>query len=213
MRKKTIEPGTRFGALVVIRAAGQDPTTRKSLSECRCACGAVVVKRNNDLLTGRVVSCGCVKRRRSSRQMWKRAERSNANHMSGTKVYYCWKSMVDRCTNTHNKRFERYGGRGISVCRSWLKSFRRFRTWAYAHGYEDGLQIDRVDYDGDYRPGNCRFVDRTTQANNRSNNRFIEYEGRRMTVAQWSRELNIPYDRLKRSTRKGESIDGLVRQD
>lgn len=206
MLPRPIEPGTRFGALVVRRPAGKDPKTCKSLSECVCDCGAVVVKRNNDLLTGRVVSCGCVKRERSRRMMWERAEKSNANHMSQTHLYRCWYHMVQRCTNPRDKRYNRYGGRGIGVSKTWLLSFRKFRSWALSHGYAEGLEIDRINFDRGYYPSNCRFVDQVTQANNQSNNRFIEYRGKRMTVMQWSRELDVNYETLKAGTRKGVPI-------
>ena len=202
MLPRQIEPGTRFGALVVRRPAGKDPKTCKSLSECACDCGAVVVKRNNDLLTGRVVSCGCVKRERSRRMMWERAERSNANHMSQTPLYRCWYSMVQRCTNPRDRRYDRYGGRGIGVSKAWLMSFRKFRDWAMSRGYADGLELDRIDPDGWYCPSNCRFADHVTLANSRSNNRVIEYNGRRMTVMQWSREIGAGYGTLKAGTGK-----------
>ena len=212
MLPKPIEPGTRFGALVVRRPAGKDPKTCKSLSECVCDCGAVVVKRNNDLLTGRVVSCGCVKRARGSRMMWERAERSNANHMSQTPLYRCWRGLVRRCTDPRDKSYRRYGGRGIEVCKSWRTSFRRFRGWALSHGYADGLEIDRIDFNKGYWPSNCRFVDLVAQANNKSNNRFIEYQGRRMTVMQWSRELEVNYDTIKAGTKRGIPIQRYDRQ-
>lgn len=204
---KPITPGTRFGRLTVLRAVGLDPNTRKALSECRCACGAVVVKRNNDLLTGRIRSCGCLKRERSSQQMWKRAEKSQANHMSGTPIYQCWRDMIRRCTDPRDRRYKRYGGRGISVHGPWLRSFRCFRRWAEAHGFRPDLQIDRIDYDKGYAPTNCRFVDRVTQANNRSNNHLIEYDGKRLTMAQWARQLNIPYHRLKYAVKERRSLD------
>lgn len=206
MKAKQLQPGTRFGRLVVIRPAGKDPKTCKSLSQCRCDCGALVVKRNNDLLTERIVSCGCARRERASRQMYERAERSNAHHMSGTPVYQCWHDMMDRCYDCGDKSYARYGGRGIRVCQSW-KKFVNFERWALANGYSVGLQIDRIDFDKGYGPKNCRFVDVVTQANNRSNNRFITYKGRTMTVAQWSRALDAPYGSLKRVTRKGGSLE------
>lgn len=212
MLPKPIEPGTRFGALVVRRPAGKDPKTCKSLSECVCDCGAVVVKRNNDLRTGRVVSCGCVKRARSSQMMWERAERSNANHMSQTPLYRCWRGLVRRCTDPRDKSYRRYGGRGIEVCKSWRTSFRRFRSWALSHGYADGLEIDRIDFNKGYWPSNCRFVDLVTQANNKSNNRFIEYQGKHMTVMQWSRELDVNYDTIKAGTKRGIPIQHYDRR-
>lgn len=208
MTVKPIEPGTKFGRLTVIRAAGQDPNTSKALSECICSCGAVVVKRNNDLKTGRVVSCGCAKRERSSKQMYERAEKSNAHHMSGTPIYQCWHDMMRRCYK-QTRSSSRYRDRGIVVCEAWHK-FVVFQKWAEEHGFDPDLEIDRIDYDKGYYPENCRFVDLVTQANNRSNNRLISYEGRTMTVAQWSRELGVPYHTIKEFTKKGGSIGRYI---
>lgn len=203
-----LQPGTKFGRLTIVRPAGQDPKTHKSLSECKCSCGAVVVKRNNDLLTGRIVSCGCERRERSSKQMYERAEKSNAHHMSGTPIYYCWHDMMRRCYFPSARRAERYKSRGITVCKSWHK-FVVFEKWAYANGFKPGLEIDRIDFNGNYTPSNCRFVDYIQQANNRSNNRFIIYKGKKMTVAQWSRELNVKYETLKKHTARGGTLDAF----
>lgn len=203
---RPLEVGARFGRLTVLAAAGYTPRTRKALSLCACECGAVVVKRNNDLLTGRVISCGCAHRERSRKFMWERAEKSNANHMSQTPLYQSWRSMMRRCYDPRVRSFARYGGRGITVCKSW-HSFRAFRSWANAHGYKVGLELDRIDFDDTYRPGNCRWVDEITQANNKSNNHVVEYKGRRQTLSQWARELGVNYDKLKYRVRKGGTLD------
>lgn len=208
--KKIIPAGTKFGSLTVIGPAGQDPKTSKSLSRCQCICGAIVVKRNNDLLTGRIVSCGCEKRKRSSKQMFMRAEKSNAYHMSGTPLYHCWRDMIRRCYDPKHASYKNYGDRGIHVCRRWRKSFKSFMKWALQAGFEQGLQIDRIDYNKGYYPSNCRFVTRIEQANNKSNNRLITYEGRTMTVAQWSRELGVPYHSLKKHTKRGGTLERYV---
>lgn len=103
----------------------------------------------------------------------------------------------------------RYKARGITVCKEWHR-FTVFQKWAEEHGFKPELEIDRIDYDKGYCPANCRFVDTVTQANNRSNNRFISYNGKTMTVAQWSRELKVPYHTLKKFTKKGGSIGRYV---
>ena len=78
--------------------------------------------------------------------------------------------------------------------------------WAFENGFSPDLEIDRIDYDKGYSPENCRFVDIITQANNRSNNRMITFNGKTMTVAQWSRELGLPYGIVKNHTKKGGSL-------
>lgn len=107
-----------------------------------------------------------------------------------TKLYRVWSSMKERCANPNNKRFQRYGGRGISVCQEWL-DFATFRAWALASGYADGRTIDRVDNDGNYEPGNCRWTTRREQNRNYSRNRMLTFRGKTQCVKDWALELGI----------------------
>jgi len=75
--------------------------------------------------------------------------------------------MKHRCNNPNAQGYRYWGGRGIRVCSLWTEDFEAFYSWALASGYEIGLQIDRIDNDGDYRPDNCRFVTAEQQAHNR----------------------------------------------
>ena len=98
--------------------------------------------------------------------------------------------MKERCANPNNKRFQRYGGRGISVYQEWL-DFATFRAWALASGYADGRTIDRVDNDGNYEPGNCRWTTRREQNRNYSRNRMLTFRGKTQCVKDWALELGI----------------------
>ena len=80
-----------------------------------------------------------------------------------TKLYHVWASMLWRC----RKPVKRYGARGIAVCAAW-QSYVTFRDWALAHGYREGLYIDRIDNNGDYSPENCHWITSKQSAKNRT---------------------------------------------
>ena len=106
------------------------------------------------------------------------------------RLYRIWSAMKQRCRNPNVLGYKYYGGRGIKVCAEWENYF-AFRDWALSHGYRDNLTIERNDVNGDYCPENCSWATYRQQANNKTNNRFIEYHGKRMTSRQWDRELGF----------------------
>ena len=87
--------------------------------------------------------------------------------LSNHKVYRAWTNIVYRCTNKKDKYFKDYGERGITVCNEWKNDFMSFYNWSIENGYKDNLSIDRIDNDGNYEPGNCRWTDNFTQAQNK----------------------------------------------
>jgi hypothetical protein len=127
------------------------------------------------------------------------------NNASHHRIYTIWFDMKRRCYQPQNKRYYRYGGRGITVCDEWL-DFQSFFDWSLANGYRDDLTIDRADTDGDYSPQNCRWVNWKTQANNKANNHYITYQGKTQTMMEWSEELNISYTTLRRRFNLGWDV-------
>jgi len=91
--------------------------------------------------------------------------------------------MVDRCANPSIKKWHRYGGRGITVCDEW-KDYQAFKAWANANGYADHLEIDRRDNDGNYEPGNCRWVTHLVNTRNRSCVKLDETKADEIRVAR-----------------------------
>ena len=75
-------------------------------------------------------------------------------------LYKVWISMIQRITNENHKFYKNYGGRGIIICEEWDQSAKVFIEWALSNGWKKGLHFDREDNDGNYEPGNCRFVTR-----------------------------------------------------
>lgn len=112
-------------------------------------------------------------------------------------------SMIQRCNNPKMQDYNRYGGRGIKVCDEWVKNPQSFYDWAYSHGYTDELTLDRIDVNGGYCPENCRWATWEVQNANRRNNHYVEYKGRKLTIAQWSRELDVGYFTIYKAIERG----------
>ena len=180
--------GKRFGRLVVTQRIDdyRSPSggTHKRY-ECVCDCGSTSYVLSEHLTSGRQKSCGCL-----------RSEPKEKKHgMIHTRLYRIWGNMCNRCSNENNPAWDRYGARGITVCGEW-KDFRNFMDWALENGYSDDLTIDRIDNDLGYCPENCRWVDCFVQANNKRNNRIIEYKGDTRTLKEWSDIIGVPYKSL-----------------
>ena len=128
--------------------------------------------------------------------------------MRHTRLYKEWRAMKNRCSCSTWEDYGNYGGRGITVCEEWEKSFEAFRDWAIANGYRDDLTLDRKNVNGNYEPSNCRWATLKEQANNTRKSRYIEYKGERKTIRQWADETGINYQTLySRITTKKWSIE------
>lgn len=104
-------------------------------------------------------------------------------------TYKSWKAMIYRCTRPHTMYFNRYGGRGILVCERWLDDYDAF---VEDMGFRpEGMTIERIDNNGNYEPGNCRWATRAEQDRNRRDNRFLTANGKTQTISEWARELGV----------------------
>jgi Fic family protein len=144
---------------------------------------------SSSLVSGNTQSCGCYGK------SLKRP--GNVKHLnSKTKEYNTWAALKDRCYNSKNKAFKRYGGRGIIVCDRWLESFANFledmgRKPTPKHS------IDRIDNDGNYEPSNCRWATQDEQTNNTSRNVFFSYQGETKSLKEWSKLTSTEYSTLR----------------
>lgn len=107
-----------------------------------------------------------------------------------TKEYWIWASIKSRCYGKNQKTFSDYGGRGITVCDRWRDSYPNFLA-DMGRAPSPKHSIDRINNNGNYEPGNCRWATKIQQANNTRVNRMIEYRGQIKTLSEWCRELNI----------------------
>lgn len=187
--------GKRYGRLTVIRFAGTKDG--KSWWECQCDCGNTIIVPQQSL-HGNTNSCGCLRKDVAG-------NRTRTHGLRKHPIWNSWHGMVDRCTNPSNAFWYRYGGRGITVCDDWLDA-NKFLEWALANGYQEGLSIDRINNDGNYEPDNCQWV--TVGENSSKDNYqriFVTIDGITHTLVEWSRIINVPYQRFRRRWyRRGE---------
>ena len=104
-------------------------------------------------------------------------------------------NMIGRCYDPNNNRYYAYGERGIKICEEWISEggLDRFYEWALNNGYEEGLTIDRINFNEDYSPQNCRWATRLEQANNKRNNIIITFNGETDTLPNHCRKQGLDY--------------------
>lgn len=193
--KLTDRMGERYGRLLVVgRAPNKSDKDTNARWKCACECGRETVQYGQDLKKGKVVSCGC----------WN-DEKRYKHGMSRTLVYGIWKGIHQRCGNPKAPKFYNYGGRGIKVCERWNS----FENFVADMGIRpNGYSIERINNDGDYEPANCVWATKKQQLNNKRKSRFLEFNGERKTIAQWSDEIGVRWDTIRnRVDRYGWSIE------
>ena len=129
------------------------------------------------------------------------------NRDAGWRTHGVWVKMRARCEDQAGKSYPDYGGRGIKVCDRW-QTFENFL--ADMGPAPEGMSIDRVDNDGDYEPSNCRWADRKTQNSNRRSIRWLEHDGKRMSVSDWARHLGVPIQRIKNRVHRGWPLERIL---
>ena len=120
-----------------------------------------------------------------------------------------WRGMLARCYSRTHHAYARYGGRGIAVCERWRASFEAFLE-DMGPRPSKRQSIDRIDNDGDYEPGNCRWATPRQQARNRRNNREITWRGETRTVAGWAEVLGLSKHALRHRLEAGWSIERVL---
>lgn len=177
--------GKRFGKLVAIKTIGKNKNGGY-LWQCKCDCGNEIIANVGNLKNGHTKSCGCLRGDRCKMNFTKHG-------LEHTRLYGIWYDMRLRCYDERNISYNRYGGRGITICDEWKEDVKAFYDWAMANGYNDSLTIERIDNDGNYCKDNCRWATVKEQANNRRNNILVTHNGKTQTMKEWAHEVGIPY--------------------
>ncbi|KKN00136.1 hypothetical protein LCGC14_1140950 [marine sediment metagenome] len=142
-----------------------------------------------------VKSCGCWHKEKPLKHGHSRVGMTSPE-------YRCWCSLRGRCCSKTHEAYSRYGGRGIAICKRWLKSFMAFyRDMGPRPGPE--YSLDRINNDGPYSKSNCRWALRVTQGRNRSNNRKLEFQGECLCISEWAERMGCQHQRITARLRRG----------
>lgn len=180
--------GEKFNRLTVVGDAPYRDGNKNRRIYAQCDCGLVRDYVLSEVRLGKTKSCGCYK-------IDNPGSRTHG-HTSGRKFspeYYSWSSMLSRCNNPKFIHYPDYGGRGITVCERW-HSFENFLSDMGPR--PDGTSLERRQVNEGYSPNNCEWATRKRQSNNTRGNTFLEYDGKRQTIAEWAEETGISYNTI-----------------
>lgn len=231
--RDTFKPHERRGNLEIIEYAGYiirksktkfykngNPKCKKVhywKAQCQCEDHTIIYAEEHLLKIGRIVSCGCMKKKRLNeynakvksgeieRPIWRKYFGNDIKYRTKSRLGAIYEGMKRRCYNTNDKKYPRYGARGITICDEWLgeDGRKRFVDWAYDHGYSEDLDyvsIERIDINKGYNPDNCYIcTDIHEQANNTCTNHLVKFGNNTYTVTQLCRRFGMPMDTKKQS--------------
>lgn len=170
--------------------------------KCLCECGNYKIIRKCNL--GRTKSCGCAKTKPPLNYKHGAAIKGKRE-----KLYNVWLSMRDRCNNQKSKFYYRYGDRNIKVCNEW-NDYSVFKEFCIKNGYKTGLEIDRIDNDGNYEPNNCRFITHSKNLQNTHRKQEYEINGEKMLLKEIANKYRIKQATIYTRYRRGKRGDDLI---
>ena len=193
MKRIDVHIGDKYGRLTVVSepfSVSSPCGQKKRKVRCKCECGTEKDYFLDLIRRGHTVSCGCF-----NLEMATQRRRTHGTSYDG--IYHVYYTMLSRCTNPKNKAYNRYGGKGITVCEEWANSYMSFYNWAMSNGWKQGLTIDRIDNNKGYCPSNCRWTTMKVQSNNRINSKYHTIGGESKTLSQWCDIYGKKYDTVK----------------
>lgn len=179
----TDKTGMVFGRLTVIRRIlpGRNHTYYWL---CQCQCGnQTEVSSHNLNLKSPTQSCGCLQKEAA-------AESSSTHRDTGSREHHTWGGIIQRCHNTNSPAYPDYGGRGIIVCERWRVSYEAFLK--DMDRCPKGMSLDRINNNGNYEPGNCRWTTRLVQNRNRRDNKIFTVKGITGCMSALSEHFGLP---------------------
>jgi hypothetical protein len=193
MAYERIAVGKRYGRLMILELGNQKNGYQ---DKALCECGTIKTVRRSDLQSGRTASCGCARRENATRMGAATRKHGHAKDP----LYHLWHTMIARCHNPAAAAYRYYGARGIQVCARWRESFAAFAADMGVRPV--GLELDRIDPDGPYEPGNVRWLNRRMQKLNRVQRsdhytpRPIEWNGATYAISDLAAIAGVSYGLL-----------------
>ncbi len=188
----SLQIGSRIGWLTIM--GWQFRLKARARVVCECRCGTRLVVDVCNLASGHSTSCGCQRPVLASRAL-------RQHGLTHTSTYNRWVNMRSRCNNPTSDSYALYGGRGITVCEEWDRSFIAFLR-DMGGECPDGMTLERKDSNGNYGPDNCIWASHQDQANNRRNNRLFKWQGQQMTLRHICNETGANYELVRRRLKR-----------
>ncbi len=185
-----------FGRLIVIAYMGKDKYNN-TMWLCRCECNNETILRGAILRCGHTRSCGCLARDQT-------IIRNTKHGYYNTKTYNSWRCMIKRCYDVNNPSYKNYGGRGIRVCKIWMK----FEGFLQDMGERPPEKtLDRIDNNKNYILDNCQWATNQEQCNNKTNTLYFKWKNKRQSVKNWCRELKREPQKVYKRIQNGWTIE------
>lgn len=199
--------GLRSGKLTAVKKVGygiDKDGKRYALWLCKCDCGGEKIAKQHTLVTNKIKSCGCLRKREYGKSI--------QHGKSRTRLYHIHNGIKERCLNPNDQHYKDYGGRGIKVCNEWIgkEGFINFFVWSIENGYKENLTIDRIDVNGNYEPSNCRWTTQLEQARNTRNNVRYNINGEMLLIKEISEKYGIPESTLRGRTKRGLTMKQAI---
>lgn len=196
---KQVRLGYRVHRLTVIVAAScRGSVGNAPRCKCRCDCGNKKTFSVYHVFSGAVQSCGC----RIVEVL--RGRNKKTHGMSHSPEYLAWTCLKRRCIDHRRPDFKNYGGRGITVCKRWMKFDNFFADMGKRPSPKHS--IDRINTNAGYSPRNCRWATAKQQATNRRGNRLLAFRGKRQCISLWAEETGLPHFNIRARLRKGWTV-------
>lgn len=181
--------GKKYNKLKVLCLDKEKSSSQKKYWICECECGNIKSIQGGKLKNGTIKACGCMQ---GGIPKYK---------IQNPKLYKKWNHMKSRCFNTKDISYKNYGLRGIKVCSEWL-DYDNFAKWSLENGFNESLELDRIDTNKGYNPSNCRYVTRLENSRNKRKSLRFDYKGKNLSLMEIAKLNNIEYKTLWQRLKK-----------